>query len=220
MTNTDISSKSHEKKSSTTEPFLVRNLGLLILLIAIIALVATSFVSLAILQLKPNDVEFINLFTTRFSSAKLGTIGDFFGGLLNPVFGFLALLALLANLYVQRHELSTIQKATLKSNEIQSAATELSALVSLMEYKREHEQRVLDGKPLHPPMFFRIYNFKEREAEFDRKDIDLCAQRIEEILNKMGGLEIDNRVQRMQKHKELKDYFDMQTAKNKQTTEE
>lgn len=220
MKNIEISALDHEKKISITEPFLVKNLGLIILLIAIIALIATSFVSSVIFQLKPTDMGFGSLLTTKFESSKLGVVGDFFGGLLNPVFGFLALLALLANLYVQRYELKAIQKATLKSNEIQSAATELSALVSLMEYKREHEQRILNNKPIYPPLYLRIYNYKEREAEFDRNDINLCAQRIEEILNKMGGLEILNSSQRMQRHDELKNYSEKHFRKNEQPKNE
>ena len=220
MKNIDVSALNQENKTSITEPFLVKNLGLIILLIAIIALIATSFVSSIIFQLKPIDMGFGSLLTTKFESSKLGVVGDFFGGLLNPVFGFLALLALLANLYVQRYELKAIQKATLKSNEIQSAATELSALVSLMEYKREHEQRVLDGIPIYPPLYMRIYNFNEREAEFDRRDINLCAQRIEEILNKMGGIEIFNQNQRMQRHDELKDYSEKHFEKYKQSKNE
>ncbi|PLK49667.1 putative phage abortive infection protein [Uliginosibacterium sp. TH139] len=42
--------------------------------------------------------------------AKLGTLGDFFGGLLNPVFGFLSVVGLLVAVVLQREQLQQVKR--------------------------------------------------------------------------------------------------------------
>jgi uncharacterized membrane protein len=56
------------------------------------------------------------------SHAEWGTFGDFFGGTLNPIFGFLGLIALLLTLWVQSRELALSRKAMEQSAASQAAA--------------------------------------------------------------------------------------------------
>jgi uncharacterized membrane protein len=63
--------------------------------------------------------------------ADMGVSGDYFGGLLNPIFSFFALIALLFTLYVQRNEIKQIfeHKQIEKLEELLGYALEFKQLI-------------------------------------------------------------------------------------------
>lgn len=54
-----------------------------------------------------------------FTIGKLANLGDFFGGILNPIFAFLAFLALLVTIILQATELKATRKEIRKSSKTQ-----------------------------------------------------------------------------------------------------
>ncbi|TVO68361.1 hypothetical protein [Denitromonas ohlonensis] len=73
-----------------------------------------------------------------------GQLGDFFGGVLNPAFSFLALLALLMTLYVQSRELKlSRQVAELSKEELELTRGELKNSADALSAQNEaiHDQR-------------------------------------------------------------------------------
>lgn len=73
-----------------------------------------------------------------------GQLGDFFGGVLNPAFSFLALLALLMTLYVQSRELKlSRQMAELSKEELELTRGELKNSAEALAAQNEaiHDQR-------------------------------------------------------------------------------
>lgn len=73
-----------------------------------------------------------------------GQLGDFFGGILNPVLSFLALMAVLYSINIQRLELKETRKEIKESNYIQNSQTEIyrqqSMESSLMALLQMHSQ--------------------------------------------------------------------------------
>ena len=59
-----------------------------------------------------------DLFPSLIVRNNWGVVGDFFGGILNPVFAFLGLIMLLATLYQSQKELSLTRKEFAKSVEV------------------------------------------------------------------------------------------------------
>lgn len=117
------------EKTRRDDLWLSRNLGWALLAIvgvaAVIALAVTfifrSHVGGAIVSL---DVE------------KWGQVGDFFGGLLNPLFGFLTIVALVLTLLLQSRELKmSREELELSRDELAKSAAALSAQNKAIEHQ-------------------------------------------------------------------------------------
>ncbi len=63
-----------------------------------------------------------------FKIGDLGSLGDFFGGILNPIFSFLGFLALLTTIILQASELKATRKELKKSAKAQKEQSESSKL--------------------------------------------------------------------------------------------
>jgi uncharacterized membrane protein len=83
-----------------------------LLLVALAFLVIVSFIA------------FIFSKGKSFEISNLGSIGDFFGGILNPIFAFLAFLALLTTIVLQASELKATRKELRKSAKAQKKQSE------------------------------------------------------------------------------------------------
>lgn len=66
-------------------------------------------------------IYYFRIFSIEASAAPWGQFGDFFGGTLNPIFGFLSVMALLAALVIQSRELKV------SSEELKNSALALNA---------------------------------------------------------------------------------------------
>ena len=84
--------------SSIKSDWLFVHLGKILFAIGIFGLLVAAFVLLLYATYFPGAIS--------TSPTNWGTFGDFVGGSLNPIFGFLGLLALLMTLWVQNRELS------------------------------------------------------------------------------------------------------------------
>lgn len=78
-----------------------------LILFAIACLLLVSFIAFLMSNGKSFDI------------GKLGSLGDFFGGVLNPIFAFLAFLALLTTIILQASELKATRKELRKSAKAQ-----------------------------------------------------------------------------------------------------
>jgi uncharacterized membrane protein len=78
-----------------------------LLIVAFIILIVVGFITFAMSTGKTLEI------------SKLGSLGDFFGGILNPIFALLAFLALLTTIILQAKELKATRKELKKSAEAQ-----------------------------------------------------------------------------------------------------
>ncbi len=102
-----------DKTDNEHEPWLSRNLTKVLAVIVFIAvLAATIFASIYYYHLGDLPI-------SDADPADWGQIGDYFGGMLNPVFGFLTILALVITLIQQSRELK------LSREELELSRTEL-----------------------------------------------------------------------------------------------
>ncbi|MCK9988844.1 MAG: hypothetical protein AzoDbin1_05316 [Azoarcus sp.] len=94
----------------------------------------------------------VDIYTEQFAVDTLktkdidswGQLGDFFGGVLNPTFSFLALVALLLTLYVQSRELKLSREmAELSRQELEMTREELKNSADALKAQNEaiHHQR-------------------------------------------------------------------------------
>ncbi|MBT8767565.1 putative phage abortive infection protein [Metapseudomonas boanensis] len=81
-----------------------------------------------------------------------GQIGDFFGGILNPLLSFMALMAVLYTIRLQREELKEAREETRIANKIQDKQTEIferqnfeSVLFRLLDVHVKITERLMDG---------------------------------------------------------------------------
>lgn len=81
------------------------------------AFVAFFFVTVIYIILTATSV-IENTGTGQIINSNLGTVGDYFGGLLNPIFALLALFALLATIKIQSEELKLTREEMKKSNDV------------------------------------------------------------------------------------------------------
>ncbi len=87
------------KTANDREPWLFRHLSTVLIVIVLIAIAAAvAFVSIYHYHLGALAID-------EKSPAGWGQLGDYFGGVLNPVFGFLTILALVLTLILQSREL-------------------------------------------------------------------------------------------------------------------
>jgi uncharacterized membrane protein len=68
--------------------------------------------------------------STTNARAEFGQIGDFFGGVLNPFFGFISIIALLLTIFYQARELK------LSTDELRNSANALKAQNAAIEHQR------------------------------------------------------------------------------------
>ena len=103
--------------------FKIENLGkaILILSIALVALVTTSLLIRSIAGIRILEIEIKNQSEIQY----WGQLGDFFGGLLNPLLSFMALMAVLYTIKLQREELKEAREENRLSNKIQDKQTEI-----------------------------------------------------------------------------------------------
>jgi len=83
----------------------ITNNWLIIIMLVLLLFAGISALTIYIIY----DNNFLVIFPNEFDQAKRanwGTMGDFFGGILNPIFGFFGLIMLLATLFQSQKELS------------------------------------------------------------------------------------------------------------------
>lgn len=101
------------KTANDREPWLFRHLSTVLIVIVLIAIAAAvAFVSIYHYHLGALAID-------EKSPEGWGQLGDYFGGVLNPVFGFLTILALVLTLILQSRELK------LSRGELELSRTEL-----------------------------------------------------------------------------------------------
>ncbi|MAS40873.1 MAG: hypothetical protein CMK33_04070, partial [Porticoccaceae bacterium] len=111
-----------------------------------------------------------------------GQLGDFFGGVLNPAFSFLALLALLMTLYVQSRELKlSRQVAELSREELELTREELKNSAEALAAQNDaiHDQRF-------EQTFFSWFESYRSLVE-DIHDVPRGGSRGRDALNAMHG---------------------------------
>jgi uncharacterized membrane protein len=109
-------------KKDGKENWLMRHLGWLIPIPAVIAGITAYKV------IKIYTDHFPGTYATE--QGTWGEFGDYFGGILNPIFSFLALIALLFTLYVQRYGLK-------KEEERFKLLKEIQLITEVIRYKQE-----------------------------------------------------------------------------------
>jgi uncharacterized membrane protein len=181
--------------SQKQKDFIVNNLGAIITTIGAIALAIALCTALFYF----NSIKNIN-----HTASDFGQLGDFFGGILNPIFGFMALVAVLLTLYVQRVELSAsievlkeAREINYQSVEIQRKAAEMNALSSLIEYKKQSSENYArqhsvivdaikkrpEGAPTTPSD-----NIAFNLHLWDTTDYHIYAIRLEKLLSEISGI--------------------------------
>jgi hypothetical protein len=106
---------------------------------------------------------------TSADNAAWGQLGDFLGGTLNPIFGFLGFTAVLTTLYIQKRELTQTLNELKQSREIASQGerisrinAQISAVNSVLNMKQKQADEELKahsviqstgtGKPSNSPI--------------------------------------------------------------------
>lgn len=112
------------------EGFFTQKLGFIILFVLVMALssiMIVGWIYFGALSIK----------ITHGTPEELGRIADYFGGTLGPLLSFLSLIALLATLYVQGHELKlSREELKLSREELAKSANALSSQNSTIERQR------------------------------------------------------------------------------------
>ncbi len=96
-----------ENKDVTIAGWLSSKLQAILIIIALIAILSAVVAVWQYLSYFPGDIV--------PSHPRWGQFGDFFGGTLNPIFGFFGLIALLLTLAIQNRELKISSKALINS---------------------------------------------------------------------------------------------------------
>ncbi|UZT77039.1 putative phage abortive infection protein [Ectopseudomonas chengduensis] len=107
-----------------------------------------------------------------------GQIGDFIGGVLNPLLSFLALMAVLHTIKIQRHELKEAREEAKLANTIQNKQTEVferqnfeSVLFRLFDVHNKITDRILNTKKYSDSAFQKLLSsFKSELAELDNAE--------------------------------------------------
>jgi fumarate reductase subunit C len=108
---------------------------ILIMAVSMLLLVLVMFLFLVFLDVKVDS--------------DIGQIGDFVGGLLNPILSFLALIAILISISIQERELGTTSSALLKQEKnlkIQTFESSLFNLLNLLRLRRAGDSYHEDGR--------------------------------------------------------------------------
>lgn len=130
-----MTSKS-EKKSTSREKLGFGMKYTLAVVISILAISALCFIYVSV------ATHFSPPLQPMFNQERLGQLGDFLGGTLNPIFGFATVYLLLWSVFIQRKELS------LTRDELKKSAAALTDQVKLAtdEYNRKQLQDILKTK--------------------------------------------------------------------------
>lgn len=126
-----MTSKSEKKKSTLLEKLGFGMKYTLAVVISILAICALCFISVSV------ATHFSPPLQPMFDQERLGQLGDFLGGTLNPIFGFATVCLLLWSVFIQRKELS------LTRDEMKKSATALENQVKLA--KDEYNRKQLDS---------------------------------------------------------------------------
>ncbi|MFY8351486.1 hypothetical protein AAEU29_13180 [Pseudoalteromonas sp. SSM20] len=128
--------------------------------------------------------DFDNFFPIGYERDAWGSLGDFLGGILNPILGFTTILILITTTFIQKKQHEDVIKLT-----------KLDFKENRDQYKREQVISALDKQ------FLRIQLFldKEREFEFSKKNIKMKLSDIP--LKELG--EISSKIQSIHKKEEL-----------------
>lgn len=100
---------------------------------------------------------------------NIGQVGDFVGGLLNPVLSFLALIAIVYSISVQEKELTSTVSSLRAQEEIfkiQNFENSLFSLLAMQRNRRAEQLEVVDGRDV------KIYVRLAAELRAERKEID------------------------------------------------
>lgn len=128
-----------------------------------------SFLPLAVLALIAVTVAVLGLGIRALSpeggGGALGTLGDFFGGILNPVIAAAALLALLHTIRIQQEELRLTRAEMKKSANALEAQQQLQARA---EYRALMSAALEDAEAIRT----RLSPRQERKAELERLRLD------------------------------------------------
>lgn len=129
-----MTSKS-EKKSTSREKLGFGMKYTLAVVISILAICALYFIYVSV------ATHFSPPLQPMFDQERLGQLGDFLGGTLNPIFGFTTVCLLLWSVFIQRKELS------LTRDELKKSAAALTDQVKLAtdEYNRKQLDAFLDS---------------------------------------------------------------------------
>lgn len=110
----------------------------------ILSLVIFILASIGIYNIATSAFYYFNEPLSSFDPERLGQLGDFLGGTLNPIFGFLTVCLLLWSIFIQRKELS------LTRDELKKSANALNnqLKISIHEYNRKQIEEILSKKEL------------------------------------------------------------------------
>lgn len=108
-----------------------------------------------------------------------GQAGDFFGGVLNPLLSFMALMAVLYTVRLQREELKEAREETKISNRIQDKQTAIferqnfeAVLFRLFEVHVRIAERAMVGTPAYGNLF--VYLTSQAINELETLDVSLA----------------------------------------------
>jgi hypothetical protein len=147
-----------------------------------------------------------------------GQLGDFFGGTLNPIFGFLGFAAILTTLYIQKRELSLTldelrqaRTVATDSERISRLHAQLTAMSQILEIKRKQaeeasnthnvvvKEKAKSGRTETGPYdeyFFNLHLYLSHEVRH-------YSDRIERILEELGGAPAPTATQRAELQAQL-----------------
>lgn len=131
--------------------FIRRNIWIILALIILIAVISIIIVSLF----------YISYFNGGISieHERWGTLGDFVGGILNPILSFLALIALLVTIILQSSELESTREE-LKLTRVIHEKTEKYLEEQANILKKQLEQT---KQSLHSEYYFKVVNIIQDE---------------------------------------------------------
>lgn len=129
---------------------------------------------------------------------RWGTFGDFFGGVLNPLFSFLALSALLFTLYQQsrqlelsRLELEETKKEIARSANSQEKASKAQHKTSVAQEKQARAM-AYSARISAATKLLEVYKTRLNEApiDFSASDYQFTRQQIEEMETELERLHL------------------------------
>jgi uncharacterized membrane protein len=193
-------------KKEEKESWLITHLGRIILGLALIG------GAIAIVVVGTYTSHFSSDFATKNES--WGQFGDYFGGILNPTFSFLALIALLCTLYVQRYELKKAQGEFNLSSEIQLLAQivkckDESIRINLEQYQKFNELAEKLADSSNSPNFKKAANCYLEINGIENYQKNFYENRIEEIMELISGLKLtEHNRKKAELNRELKQIID------------
>lgn len=138
--------KSEMKNSDDKERFhsLVNILGGMLVIIVLFAGAAIWFF------IYRTDCNLLDKACTPTVYSQFGAMGDFFGGILNPVFGFFTFMALLFTVTIQQRQLMlTREDLTLTRKELADSADALEAQRDIAQKQAEHMETQAEKEDLY-----------------------------------------------------------------------